>query len=264
MAILIAVFALGFVALSDETLTREELITVRDSLRVIAVEFHSISAVVDNSITRNGGPAPMKRNSNQHPSEAVEHSSVESLLRQLRTQATQGLDAAMSGLFPKKPEDSRWMPKVLFGLINIEVVATVVYWIGALMFALLSFCFDSVAILLFQGILKLYTVDNATPRLHPGRSRSPVREDQRIDETSSLINQLVVVVRVDRKMQMSSILSAIAVQLIQLIGLGPLNVLIFALRIIAFLLVAMLMWDHLNSSSLKPIPYFGTRVSLHD
>ncbi len=230
-------------------MNREELVSVRDSTRTVAVELHHVAGILDQVITRNGGPAPVRMN--RPALEHIDHVSVEALLRQLRNGRSSESLEKVSKLFVGPGEPARADSRTLFNLINIDIFFTSAYWTGLTLLVLALFAFDCVGALLFQGVLRLYTLESANPPLHPGRSRSPIREEPALCETSSLLNQIMAIIQKDKSMPFSSLLVSLRIQVILFVGNSYLATMIYLMRMCQFLVICFLFWDNMNTMSEK-------------
>lgn len=228
-------------------MNREELVSLRDSTRTIAVELHHVAGILGEVITRTGGPHPVRLN--RPALEHFDHVSVEALLRQLRNgRSPESIEEEVKP-FVVPGEPGRTDSRTLFSLINIDVFFTGAYWIGLTLHVLALFSFDCVGALLFQGVLRLYTMESANPPIHPRGSSSPIREEQPLCETSSLLNQIMGIIQKDKSMHFSSLLVSLSIQVILFAGNPYLATMIYIMRICQFLVICFLFWDNMNTMS---------------
>ena len=253
-------FPLVLSVASGTFLNREELISIRDSTRAIAVELHHVSGILDQVISRNGGPAPIR--TNRRALEHIDHVSVEALLRQLRNGRSGHPVDSVFKLFDVAGEPSRSQARILFNLINIDIIFTAAYWTGLTLLIAVLFAFDALGALVVQGFLRLYALESTHPRVHPGRSRSPIREEPALRETTSLLNQIMVIIQNDKSMHSSSLLVSLSIQVILYVGNPYVSMIVYTMRMCEFLVICFLFWDNMNTMSdkihqLSAAPRFG-------
>jgi len=227
------------------TLTREELISIRDSLRSMILELHNSASILDQVIQRNGGPAlsktPVKAS---RLSDHIDHAMFETYLREIQEVPKA---SAKEYLFQQRVpvyvghEDHSQSNGIVHGTSS---VASWVIWAVLLLF---SFTFDCTIVLLLRSFMRVVGTEPLPP-VYPGRSRSPVRESKP-EHSRSLLAMMTEGIREDPRSHILSLIIGLSVQYLLFIGNFVVYLFVYTCRCLGFLLLCLLLWDNMRSST---------------
>ena len=230
-------------ARGQQDFNRGDLISLRDSIRSITLELHNVASVLDQAVNRNGGPTKPRQHDGRRLSEHMDHSSLESIVRDFPKHEVFGIPGFQSWTLTDSP------PKAASSILS-----HILSWITWAFLLGILFCFDAACALLIQATSRVVAVE--TPQKpQPGRSRSPIRDEQTSDISTSMLYLLLESIRWDNKAHFSSLGGAICVQIILMLGQNTLCFVIYTFRAIFFLLLCLLLWDNMRSTA--SIPKFG-------
>ena len=186
MILFIALFSWGLG--SPTGLSRDEMVSLRDSIRFMTVELHNIASILDDIISRNGGPAPLPPNQarDRRISDHLDQTAIEDALRLL------GVSDVRSDPHKFQAGRSRATPTRLvnLGILTLEVDEIRGFAIAALsgLWALVLLCYDTLMCVVVRAVFAKLTSSltdshraKQPARLPPGRSRSPIIEDDPSD-----------------------------------------------------------------------------------
>ena len=168
--------------------SRDEIVSLRDSIRFMTVELHNIASILDGIISRNGGPAPPPPNQarDRRISEHLDQTAIENALRML------GASNARSNphQFHAGHSSGPHTRLVNLGILTLEVDEIRGFAIAALsgLWALVLLCYDTLMCVVVRAVFAKLTSSltdshraKQPARLPPGRSRSPIIEDDPSD-----------------------------------------------------------------------------------
>lgn len=237
--------------LTGGTLNRDELVSLRDAIRSVLVEFHNVASIMDQVIQRNGGPAyPQTPAKSNRLSDHLDHASIEAYLRELRAPSIRAnIERPVPDRIPSYPTPTGANPTTP----NLPYSGMyLTSWIIWLTVVLLTLSFDCLISLVLRSCMRL--VGSGTPApIYPGRSRSPVR-DPKAENSVSLLTLIVEDIKGDPKAHLSSILVGLSVQILMFAGNLVVHLLVYTCRSLGFLLLCLLVWDNMHYFTVKSLP----------
>ena len=214
---------------TDSSLNREELTSLRNSVRLVTVELHSIAGVLDSVLRRNGGPVKgsERRTEGRSLSDHLNHPTMEEVFRNGRLSSTSAGDVVFDP--PKK---------------NVETMHEYIlpFITSAILFGLsvLGFAYDLMAICGLQALLLSSSTGAKVYKPQAGRYYSPVPGPGSDQFTPAVVGR--------------SVISAVLIQSTLALNLFPLTVCVYTLRVLSLIPLLHMAYDRNNSTK---SPAFG-------